>query len=175
MTSWVYSHTPKWLSWLVIFADNDSSGLVRIRLRLGIHFSFCFSRLPTRQRINALSQIESSARLVRVDMGLKWPCIIFVTNKRKSSLTWLLPNILWKIGLKSGCKEFLLAYCYLLPSLLRNNKNVTVVIRLITAKIISSLCQLLPIHLTYWVILNCYLKEKQKIEKHHFVRLTSHC
>lgn len=91
---WVYLHTPKWLSWLVIFADNDSSGLVRIRLRLGIHFSFCFSRLPTRQGINALSQIESSARLVRVDMGLKWPCIIFVTNKRKSSLTWLLSNIL---------------------------------------------------------------------------------
>ena len=40
MTSWVYSHTPKWLSWLVIFADNDDSVLVCIRLRLSIHFSF---------------------------------------------------------------------------------------------------------------------------------------
>ena len=40
--------------------------------------------------------------------------------------------------------------------------------------IISSLCQLPPILLTYWVISNCYLKEKKKIEKHHFVRLTSH-
>ena len=30
-----------------------------------------------------------------------------------------------------------------------------------TAKRISSLCQLPPITLTYWVSLNCYLKEKQ--------------
>ena len=40
VNDWAYSHTPKWLSWLVILADNDGSGLVCIRLRLSIHFSF---------------------------------------------------------------------------------------------------------------------------------------
>ena len=90
VNDWVYSHTPKWLSWPVIFADNDGTGLVRICLRLSIHLggflgSFAYAAGHQRAEPDRRSCTFSIGRL-----GLKWPCIICVTYKWKTSLPRLL-------------------------------------------------------------------------------------
>ena len=100
---WVYLHTPKWLSWLVIFADNDGSGLVRIRLRLSIHFSFL------------LGSFAYAAVHQRAEPDRKFSTFIMDWNGLVLYLSLIGGRVLlrgfcliywmWKIGLKNGCKE----------------------------------------------------------------------
>ena len=96
VNGWVYSHAPKWFSWLVCFVDNDGSGLVRIRHVSDWALVVCLA-------IDWLVYLrgwghqcaEPDLRLCKFSMGLKWRCI-FIANKRESFLPWLRLISLWK-------------------------------------------------------------------------------